>query len=216
MRQLPAAILLPAMLAATTLGAQEAARPLCAGVSFDRGCRAMLQYEIGYRSPVVGHGPRLRPTVEFDDNEFEGQLFIGGGLMFRRSPADAVGVVADVGTSGAFGTFSLGARWAHHLRANSRLDLTAGLLAKPMHRVDVDAGETKFTSVGAFGEATFHGTDYFSVGLRPEFHLPSSRSSPGAAVLAGGRFEGVTGLAATVLLAVLYGAAVAAWGNGGT
>ena len=203
----------PALAQGTTL---SNGRTLCFGVSFDRGCDVMVQYELGYRAPVVGHGPRLRQRWEYDDNKWRDELFLGAGVMYARGPRDALGAVADVGTSGPFGTGSLGVRWAHQLRETARIDLTAGVLAKPMHRfdpVDSIARERRFASVGVFTDASLHVTNFFTLTARPELHLRSGRTNPSAALLVGGRAEGRTAVGLTIVLALLYELAAAAYGD---
>lgn len=107
------AALLSAPAAAQERG--DSGRAVCFGVSFDRGCRLMVQYEAGYRVASAGRGPRLalaRPRPRRDRS----QLFVAGGMMWATSPATTLGAVYERGTGDEQGTHALGVRWGRQLR----------------------------------------------------------------------------------------------------
>ncbi|NUO64876.1 MAG: hypothetical protein HOQ11_14300 [Gemmatimonadaceae bacterium] len=183
------------------------ARPLCFGVSFNRGCRVMLQYEAGLRVRAAGDLPLGRDawTASHSATDF----FVGGGLMFPLAPGRAVGVVYQAGTEGP--VHSLGARYARSLGGASRLDLTAG---GTWYSTDVGGVSTtphRATSIGAFGEAALHANDYLTALAREETSFPTRDLPSRSRLLIGARLERGPALVASVAAVVLVGALIASW-----
>lgn len=184
-----------------------ASRALCFGVSFDRGCRVMLQYEAGLRVRAVGDLPvgrgmwvASRSSVDF---------FVGGGLMFPLAPGRALGVVYQAGTEGP--VHSLGARYARSLGGASRIDLTAG---GTYLSTDVGGGSGpphRGSSVGAFGEAALHANNYLTALAREETFFPTRDIAPRSRLLLGARLERGPAVVVSAAAAVLIGALIASW-----
>lgn len=211
---LPGALTLAPLALRAQLSAQEVAdsgRAVCFGVSFDRGCRLMLQYEVGYRVAAAGRAPRLeraRPRPRSDRS----QAFIGGGLMFAISPTTTLGAVYESGTGDDHGTRALGVRWGRQLRALNRLDLTGGVVLFPLTGDSVVLSH-RATSPGAFAEAALHGSDAVTLVVRDELYPRRSGASGGNLVFAGARAEATPAVILTLAAAAFVAVAVSLTGR---
>lgn len=187
--------------------ARESSRPLCFGVSFNRGCRVMLQYEAGLRVRAVGDLPLERDGWQRSRSRTD--FFIGGGLMFPLAPGRAIGIVYQAGTEGP--VHSLGARYARSLGGASRLDLTAGGTYLVSDVGGVNTMPHRATSVGVFGEAALHANNYLTALAREETFFPTSDMVTGSRLLVGARLERGPAAVVSVAAAVLIGALIASW-----
>ena len=188
----------------------DSGRPVCLSVSFDRGCRFMLQYEVGYRVAAGGRAPRLeraRPRARSDRS----QIFVAGGLMFASSPTTTLGAVYECGTGDEQGTRALGVRWGRQLRGESRLDLTAGAVFLPLIGDSVTLSH-RVTSPGAFAEVALHGSNAATLVLRDEMYVRRSDASAGNLVFAGARAEATPAVILTLAAAALYALAASLTG----
>ena len=180
----------------------DSGRPVCFGVSFDRGCRFMLQYEVGYRVAAAGRAPRLdraRPRPRSDRS----QILVGGGLIFSISPTTTLGAVYESGTGDGPGTRALGVRWGRQLRAENRLDLTGGVILFPLTGDSV-VPRHRDTSPGVFAEAALHGSNALTLVVRDELYARRSGASGGNLLFAGARAEATPAVVLTLATAALY------------
>lgn len=201
------------VLAAAPLAAQDAPETregACFGVSFDRGCFAMLQYEGGYRVAAAGRAPRLEQAYHRDRSD-RSQLFLAGGIVFAISPTTTLGVVYDRGTGDGAGTQSVGVRWGHQLRASSRIDLTAGPVFFPLTGDSVVPSHDA-TSYGAFTEVALHGNNLATVVVRDEMYARRSDATGGNLVFVGARAEAVPAAVLTLIGVALIGIGTALTG----
>ena len=196
--------------AAAAQDAPETRDAACFGVSFDRGCFAMLQYEVGYRAAAAGRAPRLdlarsRPLTD------QSQLFVAGGLIFATSATTTLGAIYERGTGDEHGTQALGVRWGRQLRENSRLDVTAGAVFLPLIGDSVPPSRT-VTSRGAFAEVALHGSNVLTLIVRDEMYPRRAHASGGNLVFAGARAEATPAAIVTLTAAALLALALAATG----
>jgi hypothetical protein len=195
------------------VAAQERAdsgRAVCFGVSFDRGCRFMVQYEAGYRAAAAGRGPRLVLARQRPRSD-RSQLFVAGGLMWATSPVTTLGAVYERGTGDEQGTQALGIRWGRQLRATNRIDLTAGVVLLPLVGDSVVPSRAA-TSRGAFAELALHGGNALTLIVRDETYASRSHATSGNLLFAGARAEAAPAAILTLAAAALVGLAVAAAG----
>ena len=225
-RALPAAALAGLLLAASGVAAQQprarhqAASPRaddstganlgpgrCFGISFGRDCSIMLQYEAGYRFRAIGGSPGEPPPYA-RPHRWRNQWYRSGGLLIPTGSGSAAGLLYESGSDGDLPTHAIGARWARQLREDVRVDVTAGVLWKPIPWYDGAASRSATaTSTGGFAELTFHPTNLFSLSVRDEYHPSSSHASSGQAIYVGARAEAVPGLVVTAV-ALLFVAAI--------
>ena len=204
-----------AAIASAPVEAQEDAESrdgACFGVSFDRGCFAMLQYEGGYRVAAAGHAPRFEHAYPRKRKD-RSQLFLAGGIVFAVSPTTTLGAIYDRGTGDGRGTESVGVRWGRHLRAGSRVDLTAGAVSFPLNG-DSLAPSHRATSYGAFTEVALHGTNLLTVVVRDEMYPRRSDAAGGNLVFAGARAEAVPAAVLTLIGVAFIGIGMSLTGPG--
>lgn len=209
----PLAVAALVALATAPAAAQESAdsgRAVCFGVSFDRGCRLMLQYEVGYRGAAAGRAPRLDRARPRDRSD-RSQLFVAGGLMWATSPTTTLGATYDAGTGDEHGTRAVGVRWARQLRAESRIDLTAGAVFLPLVGDSADPSHT-VTSRGAFAEAALHGSNMATLVVRDELYAKRADAHGGNLVFVGARAEATPAAVLTLAAVALLGLAISATG----
>lgn len=200
-------------LCAPALGAQST-RDVCFGVSFDRYCDVMVQYEVGYRFAVVGTVPRSAGADSPPAVRPLHGAFVAGGLMYSRSPGRAVGVMYEVGRVGRQMNYALGFRSARDLGRGARVDLTAGAIAKRV-ATRVEAGQPRYGySPGAFAEATWHGTNYFSLTVRDELQVRTAGLSSAHALMLGARVERGPAVVVTAAAGALFLLANRYYGRG--
>lgn len=192
-----------------SLAAQQESRPLCFGISFDRGCRVMIQYEAGGRVRAAGElpvGKEQRPYASSSRYD----SFIGAGLMFPRGPRSAVGIVYQAGTEGP--VHSLGVRYARSLGGRSRIDLTAG--GAYIQRSLYSGGAPALRSTGAvFGEGALHASDYVTVLVREESFLPTRDIASRSRLMVGARLERGPAVVASAAAAALIGLVLLSFGG---
>ena len=202
------------VLASTPIAAQygpDSRDAACFGVSFDRGCFAMLQYEVGYRVAAGGRAPRLERARPRDRSD-RSQLFAAAGLMFASSTTTTLGAVYEAGTGDENGTRAIGIRWGRQLRAESRLDLTAGAVFLPLTGDSIDPSH-RVTTRGAFFEAALHGSNALTFVARDELYAPRAGVSSGNLVFAGARTEATPAALITLVAVALWGIAIGATGR---
>jgi hypothetical protein len=202
--------LLLLLLATAVPALAQDARALCFGVSFDGGCRVMVQYEVGYRGRVLGREPSSSPGGPGESSRSRHEWFGGGGLMFPRGDDRALGVIYQVAAGRQLGQ-SLGVRYARAVDERIRLDLTGGVDAKRLDVFSANGYEGTRDQPGVFIEAALHRSNFLTVLARDEAHGSYRGVTGGNALLLGGRLEripalGATALAAAFVVAVLYGA----------
>jgi hypothetical protein len=204
-----------AAVASAPLAAQDAAESrdgACFGVSFDRGCFAMLQYEGGYRVAAAGRAPRFEHAYPRERKD-RSQLFLAGGIVFAVSPTTTLGAIYDRGTGDGRGTESVGVRWGRHLRAGSRVDVTAGAVSFPLNG-DSASPSHRATSYGAFTEVALHGTNLLTVVARDELYPRRADAASGNLVFVGARAEAMPAAVLTLIGIALIGIGMSLTGPG--
>lgn len=184
----------------------------CFGIYVDRDCRWMLQYEVGYRTPVAGRAPRLiaaRPRERGDRK----QLVVAGGLFKAVSPRDALGLIYDSGTGDESGTRALGVRWARGFAHETRIDVTAGATSFPLTGDSVVINRL-IRANGAFVETALHGSNMVTIVVRDEAYASRRHARGGNLLFVGARAEALPAVVLTITGAVLYALAYAATGPG--
>lgn len=192
--------------AARPVEAQQRAPRVCFGVSFDRGCRVMFQYEVGVRFAAFGGLPVGRDQAQFTSPS-RTDWFVGGGLMFPSGAGRAIGVVYQAGSEGP--VHSLGVRFARSLGRRSRLDLTAG--GTFLQRSASSGGQLPSirSTGGVFGEAALHANDFLTALVREESFAPRTDLPARSRLMLGARLERtpavVVSAAAAVFVAIVIG-----------
>lgn len=197
------------------LAAQDAAATRdagCFGVSFDRGCFVMLQYEAGYRVAAAGRAPRFEHAYPRERSD-RSQLFLAGGIVFAISPTTTLGAIYDRGTGDGKGTESVGVRWGHQLRAQTRVDVTAGAVSFPLNGDSV-VPTRRATSYGAFTDVALHGSNLLTVVVRDELYPRRTDASSGNLVFVGARTEAVPAAVLTMVGIALIGIGMSLTGPG--
>lgn len=211
----PFALATSIVLAAAPAAAQERAdsgRAVCFGVSFDRGCRAMVQYEVGYLVVAAGEAPRLERARQRPRSDYSAAL-VGGGVMFRTAPATTLGIVYQARPGDWHGTRAIGVRWGRQLRATNRIDVTAGTVFFPLIGDSVHLSR-RGSSEGAFAEVALHGSNMLTLVVRDEAYPRSSGVSGGNLVFAGARAEALPAAIITLAGGLLVAVAVGLTGPG--
>jgi hypothetical protein len=204
-----------AAVASAPLAAQDVAESrdgACFGVSFDRGCFAMLQYEGGYRVAAAGRAPRFEHAYPRERKD-RSQLFLAGGIVFAVSPTTTLGAIYDRGTGDGRGTESVGVRWGRHLRAGSRVDVTAGAVSFPLNG-DSASPSHRATSYGAFTEVALHGTNLLTVVARDELYPRRADAASGNLVFVGARAEAMPAAVLPLIGIALIGFGMSLTGPG--
>ena len=184
----------------------------CFGIYVDRDCPWMLQYEVGYRTPVAGRAPRLidsRPRERGDRK----QLVVAGGLFKAVSRRDALGLIYDSGTGDESGTRAIGVRWARGFAHETRIDVTAGATSFPLTGDSVVITRL-IRANGAFVETALHGSNMVTLVVRDEAYASRRHAEGGNLLFVGARAEAVPALVLTITGAVLFALAFAATGPG--
>jgi len=178
----------------------------CFGISIDRGCHVMLQYELGYRVAAAGRGPKLDAAKPRERSD-RSQLFVAGGVLVAASTHSAVGVVYDAGAGDKNGTRALGVRWARGFAHETRIDLTAGATWLPLVGDSIRPTRSA-TARGAFVEVALHGSNALTLVARDEAYVGSGAVEGRNLVFAGARAEAIPAAVMTMIGVALAGVAL--------
>ena len=195
--------------------AQESAESregACFGVSFDRGCFAMLQYEAGYRIAAAGRAPRFERAYRRERRDHS-QLFLAGGIAFGVSPSTTLGMIYDRGTGDGAAARNRLACAGRLLGAASRVDLTAGAVSFPLNGDSV-VPSRRATSHGAFTEVALHGSNLLTVVARDELYPRRGDAASGNLVFVGARAEAVPAAVLTLIGIAAVGIGISLTGPG--